>query len=162
MTQARVRPCRAKGCNLAAMRNSQCCEFHRLFCVAGEGCNNPRYVEPGTGRRQSYCMQHMNWVKKTGSIRGYQPREREWGSGWVDPNGYVRLHRNKRVKFQHREVMELHLGRELLPEETVHHINGNRSDNRIENLELWSTSQPYGQRVADKLEWARKIIEMYG
>jgi hypothetical protein len=58
--------------------------------------------------------------------------------------------------------MELHLGRELLPEETVHHINGNRSDNRIENLELWSTSQPYGQRVADKLEWARKIIEMYG
>ena len=41
------------------------------------------------------------------------------------------------------------------------HINGIRDDNRTENLELWSTSQPCGQRVKDKIEWAKEILETY-
>jgi hypothetical protein len=57
--------------------------------------------------------------------------------------------------------MEQILGRELLPDENVHHINGDRADNRVENLELWSTSQPAGQRIPDKVAWAREILDRY-
>lgn len=63
---------------------------------------------------------------------------------------------------EHRYVMEQKLGRPLRPGENVHHRNGDRTDNRPENLELWIRPQPTGCRVQDAVARAREIIDLYG
>jgi hypothetical protein len=57
--------------------------------------------------------------------------------------------------------MEQFLGRQLLPTEEVHHRNTVRHDNRIENLELWTTSHPPGMRAEDATAWAVELLRRY-
>jgi HNH endonuclease len=80
--------------------------------------------------------------------------------GWIR-RGYRIIRVDGREIPEHRYVMSQMLGRPLLPSETVHHRNGRRDDNRPENLELWSTSQPAGQRIHDKVTWALEILDLY-
>lgn len=82
------------------------------------------------------------------------------GDGW-NRNGYRIVRVDGREIREHRMVMAQMIGRPLLPSETVHHKNGQRDDNRPENLELWSVSQPSGQRVSDKVTWAILILQTY-
>lgn len=116
-------------------------------CVV-EGCPLPHGAK-------GYCYPHYYQWKRYGDplIRLRSKK----GSGCITPQGY----RVISGKSEHRSVMEGFLSRKLTRDESVHHINGDRSNNRIENLELWSRYQPSGQRVQDKLKYAQELVSKY-
>ena len=104
------------------------------------------------------CATHYQRYKKYGDTLDDKPIKKIHDVPYKDRDGYVIFKR----KYQHRTIMENYIGRKLNKNENVHHINGNRDDNRIENLELWSTFQPRGQKISDKIKYALEIIKLYG
>lgn len=128
------------------------------------GCVNNR-------RWAGLCSGHYEHRKKGQELRPLREKNRPhpwlpgWNRPWVASSGYAFVVRTDDAsvrQLEHRAVMEHVLGRPLHQHENVHHLNGVRNDNRPENLELWSTMQPSGQSVADKLKFAREIIALYG
>ena len=116
----------------------------RLPCPV-EGCDRPRLGK-------DYCKLHYERLRRVGELGGPLPLRTK---GQVAPNrdGYIRIHVDGRRVLEHVHVMEQHLGRRLVSGENVHHKHGMRSENSIENLELWFVMQPSGQRVTDLMEY---------
>lgn len=168
------RTCMVQDCEREPV-GSGCCDKHYQRLMKWGDPNvvkvpkRPHPVEcgvKGCARRaevRGMCGTHyQRWRTKSENgldrpIRRHRPN----GAGGNDGRGYVVLSLKGRRVAQHRHVMERLLGRALLPEENVHHKNGDRSDNRSANLELWSTRQPQGQRVEDKIEWAKQLLALY-
>lgn len=84
------------------------------------------------------------------------------GTRIVRPDGRVELRVEGGWVWEHRFVMEHVLGRALLAQESVHHTNGDRSDNRAENLEVRAARRPHEDRRAERVTWARRILAQYG
>lgn len=109
-------------------------------------------------RRKEYARRYA--IQKRGGRPLVHRPFLEAGARYVDPEGYVWIKiapgsytddGRRSWQVEHRMVMEQMLGRKLLRNETVHHKNGVRSDNRPENLELWGTTraQPPGARFQE-------------
>lgn len=119
---------------------------------AVDGCDRAYYAS-------GFCCMHYGRNRTAGDPGEAEARRNHSGDNmwrWVDRTGYVYVNlpgdRTNR-RLEHRVVMEQHLGRPLLSVENVHHKNGIRDDNRIDNLELWVKAQPVGQRVSDLIEF---------
>lgn len=118
------------------------------------GVDVTRYIS--TGQSTFYCSRACRWEnhlhQKQTRVNGYVLVFVGKGEPGAGKSGH---------KLEHRMVMEQMLDRPLRDKENVHHINGIKDDNRPENLELWTTSQPSGQRVEDKIAWAREFLALY-
>ena len=84
---------------------------------------------------KGYCPTHYNRYKKHGNPEVVQKTGTKL-KGYTNPEGYLELGINGKKILAHRIRMMWHIGRLLDREEIVDHINGNRSDNRIENLRI--------------------------
>lgn len=108
------------------------------ICKAAD-CNRPAV-------NAQLCRTHRNRLRKFGDVQAEKPIRTSSGSGHINhgyrvipvPPELRHLSGGATKMAEHRLVMATKLGRPMRSDESAHHINGDRLDNRPENLELWS------------------------
>jgi hypothetical protein len=119
----------------------------------------PRRFIHGHNPRGEFAERARNWQggrhfqkpKKPVLHQGYVLVKRH-GHPNADMNGYVK---------EHRLVMSEFLGRPLERFEHVHHKDGNRGNNALDNLELWSCIHPPGSRPEELVAFAKRVLTLY-
>ena len=119
-----------------------------------DGCGGLHWVN--ARRHYDICRRNgghfCSWSCRKSHLVG--ERHQSWKGGTSIINGYVEKYvpqpgARGKYTLEHRLIMEGKLGRKLLPTETVHHRNNIKTDNRIENLELWESRHCVGGRKSD-------------
>ncbi len=165
--------CSVPGCD-APHRAKGFCYNHYTRKIRGYDLDKPvRKIAPERGCSVDGCERShfakgfcaLHWDRNRKNTKLDAPVRRlnrssrfEDVTWWMNQEGYVVGRWQGRNVLQHRVVWERHHGRALHPFENIHHINGRRDDNRIENLELWTKAQPCGQRPEDLVAW---VVENY-
>ena len=102
-------------------------------------------VQTGFVPTTAFKRGHQTWNKGAKCEYARGEKNRNWKGGlWKTKLGYLMRscpdHPNKR-NYEHRLVIEGEIGRYLSPDEIVHHINGNKTDNHPQNLQVMSRSE---------------------
>jgi hypothetical protein len=133
------------------VKNCEVCgkEFRTFLC----------YIKMGHGRFCSRSCVGIYTISKRKQYPG-------WKGGLTKSNGYISEHIGiRKYRLQHVLIMENFLGRHLLKGECVHHLNGIRDDNRIENLKLTTKSDHirlYHPNIKDPSKWITHICKICG
>lgn len=167
--------CSVDSCENQPRSRGLCNKHYIAARLAGTFVSHQRIRLPNRGCSVEQCgaehyadgLCNKHWQRRRRNGDPLCLKNAPFGSGTVK-NGYRMVRRaghpnaqSQGLIYEHRLIMSEHLGRALTDQENVHHINGDTLDNRLENLELWSTKQPLGQRIPDKVAWAREILNAY-
>ena len=150
--------------------------FLTYFVIHGIFIKKEVVMPSGVYKRTDY---HRKKLSEAKIGKCFRENNNSWKGGRIKANGYIKILQpnhpfcdDRGYVMEHRLVMEKHLGRFLHPKEQVHHLNGIRDDNRIENLKLLSgrgehmkihrpnIKNPPRKRIIGKCNQCNKKIEI--